>query len=122
MSLENLKNKRKYLRKLVTQKVSQRSEFSNLPSPEISELSDLLISYLNDLSQLDNDIQSEVEVIDEAEFKTCQDYKDRLTCTVSYLRTLLTPINPIPNNDSANARSILRSPVAPLPKYSSEEK
>ena len=58
----------------------------------------------------------------EKEFASCQDYNDKLLSCLVAIKDSSTPSQSPANSDpSHSARSLLKSPVAPLPKYCSSE-
>ena len=124
-----LVNKRKYLRKKITQTHDAMHTFSSFTSSELiswklklnnwSEEIKTFNSKIFDLHFKDWEEKGEEDKCDD-ELEICDTYNDKLLACMASLQEL---------SDSGssevravdNARSLLKSPVAPLPKYTSGE-
>ena len=119
--LKVLVNKRKVIRKKVTDAFNQSDTYSTFSeSQKISENA-VLLSYKKALIGVDTYIQNlkfSSEDIDEAqlevELSSCQDYQDKIESCLPLLAS-----KPANANNFDVARSLLKQPTAPLPKFGS---
>lgn len=125
--LRILINSRKFIRKGITEHFNKRDTFQSLSLTDKEKLKLKFEKWGSDLTVLNERIlallyetweQSEEESKCNAELKLCQEYDEKLyDCVVSIKSS-----SPIASSDIAStARSLLKSPVAPLPKYSSRD-
>ena len=121
--LKVLVNKRKVIRKKVTDAFNQSDTYSTFSeSQKISE-NVVLLSYKKALIGVDTDIQNlkfSSEDIDEAQLEvellSCQDYQDKIESCLPLLAS-----RPANANNFDVARSLLKQPTAPLPKFGSSD-
>ena len=123
MSLNVLINTRKYVRVSITRLYNARDNFFDLNVSEKLECSSKLNQLLQDARELnskiqiglyENDEQAECE-LDEQELEECESYEDKIRAASVQLSLQAT------NTADAAARSLLKSPTAPLPKFKSVE-
>ena len=116
-------NTRKYTRKLVTECHNKRLTFSNLSDVEKDQIRVQLQDHLNELKKLNSDIQTQKWAEEENEnwlndeFKVCESYFVKIRECNALLKTNATP-SEVPLD---TARSLLKSPTAPLPQFKSQE-
>lgn len=134
-NFKTLSTKRKSLRKRITQLYDGRAWFSNLSPLEIKENLELVHSYKEELIALDDSMHEmiidvddgeDVPEISEDQLDRCREYRDKLSKVVTALEACGPPdvsnIQPrVDANRSLEPRSVLRSPVAPLPRFTSAE-
>ena len=114
-------NYRKYMRSQITVAYNKRDTFEHLPASQKLVERNKLLSIENDLKQHNFQIQlakadEYTETTLEDEFKKCTEYSDRLTeCLV-----LLEVQSRSESNQSA-PRSILKTPIAPLPSFEGKD-
>jgi len=129
---------RKFVRISVTKVFTRREGFPSLSAVERSALEKKLSSQLEELRVVDSKIQSlaycgeDLAGLDE-ELVTCEEYQDKIRSCLALLsgEAASNPVSPIiaqplsTSSRSSNpldaARSLLKSPIAPLPKYSGLE-
>jgi len=132
--IKTLMSKRKTLRKRITQLFEVRAQFVNLDPLEIKENLDLVQTYGEEQIDLDDRIHDllvdapegeEAPEISDEELDRCREYKDRISRVTTALLACVPPeVNHIPvreNDRNPEPRSILRSPVAPLPRFTSAD-
>ena len=111
----------KYIRSQVTRHFNERDKFSQYSSSQKFNLVEKLKNFKEELKGLDSDVislkwserQDENEM--EIEFITCQEYKDKIS---EMLLLLEVNVNrSTRENQNETPRSLLKSPVAPLPKF-----
>ena len=120
---ELVKNARSYLRKQVTEIFNARSSFSSLSETERKTKKLMLNDKYEDLKNLNSQFQSlkfvsdinEISLNDE--FKLCEEYNFKIRTCIA----LLDDSNENINVRHSDARSLLRSPTAPLPVFKSED-
>ena len=120
-SLKLLINCRKHTRKLVTECYNKRHTFANLDAiqfetikAEVYDYSEILKKYNDQIQRLKWDESNDNWLAEELE--TCDSYFKKVReCLVMLKRT------EIPAQTVEVARSMLKSPVAPLPEYKSQE-
>ena len=121
--LKKLINTRKYIRKLVTEKHDARHNFHALSPLEKSEILSALSEHKLKLNDLDTQIQNLLwSDGDESKFDSdlaiCEEYAVKLR----ECNSLLHDAPQSRSNFSVDAaRSLLKSPTAPLPKFRSAE-
>ena len=130
--LKRLVNQRKYIRKCVTEHFNRKDTFPTLASSTREKLRLQFEQWLPELKDLNKQIlglkyeeweDEEEERRSEEELASCQDYNDKL---LSCLVAIRNPSEPSPsvshlNDPLSSARSLLKSPIAPLPKYTSSD-
>jgi len=121
---------RQYLRSSVTSRFNRRDAFNNLSDVERSAVKSKLTDQSEQLKALDSKIQNikwanteNFDGLDE-ELQQCEGYQDKIfTCLASL--SAANPPNPrsppVSMNPIDAARSLLKSPTAPLPTYSGIE-
>ena len=121
--LKFLINTRKYVRKLVTQCHNQKHTFSSLTTPQREREKNKIEDYLEQLKKLNSDIQKlrwseeDEEAWLEEELSKCEEYFDKIRECSALLKE-----NATPSSASVDtARSLLKSPTAPLPVFKSNE-
>ena len=122
MSTVKLKiNSRKFFRKKVTELFNNRTDFSNYDVGQRTACRNTLVDHSNKLKELDQQIQEakwgfteEESGLDE-ELETCESYCQKIRDTLAILDNYTLPISPLPS------KPLLKSPVAPLPTFSSKE-
>ncbi|XP_068243236.1 uncharacterized protein [Palaemon carinicauda] len=116
---------RKTIRKKVTECFNNVNNYDSFnPSERLSERA-ILLHYKEKLSDLDSKILTEkffnretvVEADLETELNSCQDYLDKIERLLPLLDVSENPRS----NVTDTARSLLKQPTAPLPKFSSRE-
>ena len=121
--LKLLNSSRKYIRSQVTRSFNKGEELRQLSSEDKAALKAALLSYQVDLKDLNqkilalkfSDIDDESAL--ESEFASCNEYSDRIFKCIALLDS-----NTGHRGDSLDeARTLLKSPTAPLPKFSSGE-
>ncbi|XP_064110129.1 uncharacterized protein LOC135217954 [Macrobrachium nipponense] len=124
-NLQVLIGQRKVIRRKVTEQFNRSDTYSALTQEGKLAIKGLLVNYRNKLSELDDqillkkfpDISDEAEL--EPELTSCQDYLDKIEHCLPLLEISRS------KNDSNNipdvARSLLKQPTAPLPKFTSKE-
>ena len=119
MSLNVLINTRKYVRASITRLYNARDNFSDLNVSEKLECSSKLNQLLQDARELNSKIQIGLYENDEQalskELEECESYEDKIRAASVQLSLQAT------NTADAAARSLLKSPTAPLPKFKSVE-
>lgn len=124
MSLELCKKSRKFVRTNVTKAYN---DLSNLPRLDLVTRKSWLAKlrgYYADLTHYDEKIiqlsfsEAEEETLN-TELQACQLYKDKINECIAVIESIanITP----PNFNERNVRSLLKSPVAPLPKFCSSD-
>ena len=124
-------NTRKYLRSLVTKNYNERESFGILDSRSVDSLKLSFDSWLKELKELNTQIlqlrfegwdETECEVKASDELKTCHSYNDKIYTCLSILNDISRQKSVgSPNVDIDSQRSLLKHPVAPLPKYAGTE-
>ena len=121
--LKVLVGRRAVIRKKVTDYFNRKNEFSNLNESEKHSQTGVLKGYQKSLTDLDTEIQT-IKFSNEFEDK---DLNDELLACQSYMDKIESCL-PLLNVSSSNlqstvdrARSILKQPTAPLPKFCSYE-
>ena len=121
--LKLLVNSRKYTRKLVTECHNKRATFSQLTELEKKKIKSELQDHLEALKKYNGEIQKlkwsegEDESWLNVELDLCENYFVKIRECTAELETTVTP-----SNASADtARSLLKSPTAPLPEFCSHE-
>lgn len=125
--LQGLINRRKYVRRRVTEIFNDKENFHTYLPIRIQENINLLNSYSSDLSDLDDDIRDktlevEKKACTEDEYFKSEGYKDKINICMTWLNSL--KVETRSSNDDHNrsdGRSVLRCPTAPLPKFTSAE-
>ena len=123
-----LKNKRKYLRKQVTEVHNNSTSFSDLTVKERENLKLKLEAYLSDLNTLDDKLllllhaewdTEEEENLLEGEVATCEFYKDKIYSCLTDLKhfsllpsTLQPPPSIQPPSVLQSPRTLLKCPTA----------
>mgnify|MGYP000654560869 CR=1 FL=1 len=142
MSLSYLTNGRKWVRKSITEHFQRRESYHLIsPADKVKNLG-ILKKLQQDLREFDEKIQSQLwddsnVVESEAklndEYSKCAQYAEKLIDCISILESIPTALpSAVPNahgsrlaieaGESSNGgRSMLKSPIAPLPKFSSGE-
>ena len=128
MSLEFLNNKRKFIRKKVTEHFNRSQAFQNSSPHERLKIQITLKELQMNLKEADDTIQKliwEAEKDEsklEEELSRCSEYNEKINVCLSLLDETPTTPPPVPTRLSIEgARSVLRSPIAPLPKFDSKE-
>lgn len=120
--LKKFIQKRKHVRQLVTRLYNSKDSFPNLSEPEKVVNKSSLDYYLSELKELNKEIQDIQWELDETtdkkyeeELENCEDYGRKIRECYSLLvgRT-----NSTSHNSYEAARSLLKSPIAPLPRFS----
>ena len=119
-SKEQLISKRKHIRTSITTTHNSLATLTNLPESKKLATKTKLLQFLQSLSSLDNEIQNLIyNKADEKAFlddlKTCDEYIDKVNECLATLESVIPP--PSLTNGVTDARSLLRSPVAPLPNF-----
>lgn len=124
MSLELCKKSRKFVRSNVTKAYN---ELSNLPRLDLVTRKSWLAKlkgYYSDLNHYDDKIielsysEADEETLN-SELQACQNYKDKINECMAVIESCTNITTPTVNE--RNVRSLLKSPVAPLPKFASSE-
>ena len=120
---------RKHIRKCITQQFNLKSIFSSLSSLERDNLRLQFEEWVSDLKGLNKRIlylkyeeweEEEEEILAGEEFKLCQEYSDKaIECIVLLKDTVVAAASnsQISDETRSSMRSLLKSPIAPLPKY-----
>ena len=130
--LRRLVNERKYIRKCITEKFNRIDTFPSLSSKERDKLRLQFDEWVSDLKCLDKQILSlkweewgeeEEDRKFEEELKLCQEYNAKaLECIVLLKETASDGSRGnVIDEARSTALSLLKSPIAPLPKYCSTE-
>ncbi|XP_064096396.1 uncharacterized protein LOC135208197 [Macrobrachium nipponense] len=115
---------RKTVRSQVTKIFKTSGTFRSLSDVDRSTLTNRLKCYKEDLRNYDSKISSikwsssKDEAEFEAEFSSCQEYLDKGISLIIQLENIL-PLSPAEMHETP--RSLLKSPVAPLPKFASSD-
>ena len=123
LNLKLLIHSRKYIRKSVTENHNRKHTFSSMTSDERLNLHTRLKSDADQLRSLNSQIQSLTWEQDENEqwlnneLKNCDDYETKLIECLTLLQKKVTPAD----HSLEAARSLLKSPTAPLPKFTSAD-
>ena len=129
MSLGMLKTARKYIRVQITKHFNSRSNIDNFTSNDKQKLKLKLENFTKDLISYDSQIQgllwddqksendNENCLFDE--LSKCEEYKDKIDELISMLGNVIP--SSTSNRDIDAARSVLKSPTAPLPVFKSLE-
>ena len=118
---------RTYLRKQVTETFNSRSTFSSLSQTEKKTKRLLLNDKYDKLESLNSQIQNikfkddinEISLNDE--FKKCEEYNCKIRTCIALLDDSVSNNSNATNTSQSEARSLLRSPTAPLPIFKSED-
>ena len=122
--LKRLIGYRKYIRRCITENYNSRDSFPTLSSTAKQKLKLQLEKWVSEIKDFNNQILSlqydsweerEQDRKLEAELKVCQEYDDKLLSCIVAINSSVTVQSSEEVRDSA--RSLLKSPVAPLPKY-----
>ena len=120
-----LVNSRKYTRKLVTENYNKKDTFSNLSLIQKEQYRAILHEYHEQLKGLNSKIQTlkwaedpDEKALDE-EFKNCEAYSSKIIECLVLLNTVAPAT--IAVQPAEHARTLLKSPVAPLPRFTSAE-
>jgi len=122
-------HKRKYIRSRVTKHHSKLAGFSGMPANEQSLMLKTLNDLKTDLISINEDVQfakMEHKVSDDdmaEELQRCGEYDALLREAIHELESLTAPDPPVagpPPRTLDATRSLLRSPTAPLPRFTSE--
>ena len=121
------KKRRGRIRAFITSTFNDSPNFHKLTSVEKRALKSKLVDQRESLKSFDELIQTEIwgnpltkDTLD-AELVTCDDYDDKINHCLAMLEDSSTGPNGAPGNTLDSARSLLRSPVAPLPKFSGKD-
>ena len=120
--LKLLIQSRKFLRKRVTELFNRKDTFSTLSTTERNQITLELEEALDAFKNYNNEIQTLKwqEQQDESwlntELNSCEDYFQKVRSCKAFLK-VVTPSSP----GRDNARSLLKSPTAPLPEFKSLE-
>ena len=128
MNLKLLIGTRKHKRKFVTETFNKKSSFSSMNETDRLTLKNRLNDTNNILSELNNNIQ-DLKFVDsfeeselENELSECDSYDLKIQQCLVLLVERHTQINQdVVSTNLNNARSLLKSPTAPLPKFSGDE-
>ena len=121
--LKLLTNTRKYTRKLVTETYNKRSTFSALDTVAKNVLRAELSDHLSNLKECNQKIQnlkcsnSEDESWVTGELEMCESYFSKIRECFSHIDSVSTNVT----SQFESARSLLKSPTAPLPEFKSRE-
>ena len=121
-NLKLLSNSRKYTRKLVTENHNKKDSIASLSDTQKKELKAQLTDYHDTLKDLNEKVQAlkwaegeNLAWLNE-DLKDCEDYFRKIReCLV------LVDVKTLTISDTDNARSLLKSPTAPLPTFKSQE-
>ncbi|XP_064098988.1 uncharacterized protein LOC135210107 isoform X2 [Macrobrachium nipponense] len=114
---------RKIIRKKVTECANHSSQYLSLDNTAKVSEQGVLLEYRKRLSDLDSKIQTlkfSGEFRDEdleAELSACQSYYDKISGIVPLLDVSVNAGSPPLSSTTDIARSLLRQPTAPLPKF-----
>lgn len=123
-NLKMLVSTRKYLRSSVTKIYNTISTFNQMDVISISEMRSKLQSLSTDLDSTDDEIHKsmwaeETEVKDyDKELADCESYQDKIRRCMCELSNIASSSH---TGATDVARSLLRSPTAPLPKFDSKD-
>ena len=118
--LQPLIGERKQLRKRISVAFSKRAEIANMPEIECFENLRIFSEYSSSLKNINSRIDNITDiVISDDEYSLRLDYENKLLSCIANIEYKLGS-NGQPRNDDS-ARTLLRSPTAPLPKFSSCE-
>ncbi|XP_064116582.1 uncharacterized protein LOC135222425 [Macrobrachium nipponense] len=115
---------RKYIRGQVTRLFNEHDKFTSMNKTECKAVQIKLVSYSDQLNSLNTVIQKSLygDGKNEEEFllelQSCDDYSDKLNTCFAVLQLMDSKPEA---KDSETARSLLKSPVVPLPVYASTE-
>ena len=125
-SLAYLTQARGQLRAKVTRLYNDRESFAEYSAVVKNSTKFKLEKLKDDLSEADEKIASlqfddnfKVEELN-SELEACEEYSDKICDCLSRLMTIETPQAPPSANITQAARSLLKSPIAPLPTFSSK--
>ena len=128
--LTRLISRRKVIRKRVTDCTNRKQSYSSYNNEDKLSEREMLVEFKETLLQLDNQIftlkfanLSDETVIDE-ENDLCQQYIDKINSCLPLLRTDIAVPNSsvsFDRNVTDAARSLLKQPTAPLPKFQGKE-
>lgn len=124
-SLQLLVGQRKIVRKKVTELFNKSSEFVNFDQDTKLSKKSLLLGYKDRLKDLDDRIfcvkfsDTTEEAVLEEELVVCEEYFDKIHTCLPLLE--LHSVSSPSSNQTDVARSLLKQPVAPLPKFFSKE-
>ena len=127
MTSKLLISTRKFKRKFVTETYNKRSSFSSMDETEKLTLKNRLKELSNNLTELNSNIQEDKfsEVLDESELDKeltdCDSYDAKIQECLALLVVKSSQINHNAISNLHNAQSLLKSPTAPLPKFSGAE-
>ena len=123
--LKLLISSRKFVRKAITETHNKRDSFSALSRTDRNAKKSLLQDFLVQLRDYDSRIQSlkwtetEDESVLEEEISLSHEYLSKIKECLSLLEDYSPPF--LSNSSVDSARSLLKSPIAPLPKFTSGE-
>ena len=114
--ITKLINERKVIRKRVTECAAKSKDYPSYDSAGRDFEKGILLGFQETLINLNNQIYElkfagKADADIEAEMDVCQDYTDKIRGCLQILNSSIS------SNLTDNARSILRQPVAPLPKF-----
>lgn len=124
-NLQLLVGQRKIVRKKVTELFNKSSEFVNLDQDTKLSKKSLLLGYKDRLKDLDDRIfcikfsDTTEEAVLEEELIACEEYFDKIHTCLPLLE--FHSVSSPSSNQTDVARSLLKQPVAPLPKFFSKE-
>lgn len=124
-SLQLLVSARKHLRTSVTKLYNNRDNYNNLSSLERQTVKAKLWDLSQQLVEADKEIlsikwqQDANEEMIKEEMETRESYQDRVRVCLSIIDSISEPLPPSSNTEMA--RSLLKSPTAPLPRFESHE-
>ena len=123
--LPRLVSQRKVVRKRVTDCFNRKHTFSSLSQDDKASEKEILLGFKEILLDLDNQIfalkfsgtteESEIDT----ETETCQQYLDKIRSCLPLLANATQSASS--NNPQDQARSLLKQPTAPLPKFHGRE-
>ncbi|XP_066941280.1 uncharacterized protein [Macrobrachium rosenbergii] len=130
--LRRLVNQSKYIRKCVTEHFNRNDSFPTLASAAREKLRLQFEQWLPELKDFNKQIlelkyeewdDEEEERRSEEELDSCQVYNDKLLFCLVAIRNPSEPSSSVShsNDTLSSARSLLKSPIAPLPKYTSSD-
>ena len=126
-SLAYLVSRRKYLRGSVTRMFNERGNIPSKPLADRLYLKGKLDSLLVEITELDEKVLSikHGEIVDdsselEVDMTEVEGYRDRILATLAVIESC-SVVNTTADGRDSTARSVLKSPTAPLPSFSSEE-
>ena len=112
-------NRRKYTRKVVTERFNQRESFRDLSLVERNSLKSRLTEHAQTLKSLDDQIllESGSDTFNyDLYFDEAEAYQTKITACIAQLDSISTN-NTNHNSSLQGVVNNLKSPVAPLPKY-----